>query len=173
MTTSQDNEIQDPDLELKAAIAHDKRWFGVGIGGFLVVLVTVGIVGYFQQVSESTLRSNELRSGAAASQQVSAPVESVKPVEIEQQSYSVNILNGSGVTGAAGKAGEALKSQAQDLELEISTGNASAQTGTTIKYQTDQLKRSRLANELNELYPGAKLSVDETLEYSVEIIIGK
>ena len=80
------------------------------------------------------------------------------------------------MTGSAALAAENLKSQitnSQIFKLEITTGNAPAQTGTTIVYKADSMRKGSLASVLSALYPDAKLSVDSSIAGDIKLILGK
>lgn len=158
-------------IELKAAIARDKRWLAMGVVGFVVVVAMVVGVAFFQKTQQIGQPEN---SESQMNQVAREPEKTAEPVT-EQQSYKVEILNGSGVTGAAGSAKAELESRFknQNSSVEITTGNGTAQTGTTIEYKNDALRRSRLAGVLSELYPAAKASVDDTLVADVRVVLGK
>jgi len=145
----------------------DKRWLGVGIGIFVLIVGIVGGVGYIRQLVDTSAR---LHDSTQNNQQVSVSEESEKPV-VESQSYTVRILNGSGVTGAAARSAEELGNRNQ--ELVITTGNAERQLGDTLSYRNEELSRGSLAVILTKIYPEAKVSVDEKLDVDIEVILGK
>lgn len=155
-------------IELKLAIARDKRWLGVGIGLFVVLAGVVAGVAYYAKIQNPKLQTPNNNTEITKE----TPKESQKPQE-EQTSYKVEILNASGVTGFAAKAAENLKSQMTNSQIEVTTGNAARQIGTSVVYQSEGLKRSVLANTIGELYKDAEVSVESTLEHSVKIIIGQ
>jgi hypothetical protein len=138
----------------------------VGVGIFGLIVVSVG--GVFAFYAKAPNPNNQIPNNQTEIV-TEIPKESPKPVE--QQSYKIEILNGSGVTGAAAASAEELGKRNQ--ELVITTGNAGAQTGTTIKYKTDLLKRSGVAGVISELYPSAKASVESGLATDVQIVLGK
>lgn len=163
------NEDYSEEAERQVAIAADRRWLGVGVLLLIMVVGVMGGVWYFQRIGESENR----QVSKPVEQPISAPVEAAKPVE--DQNYVIEILNGSGVTGAAGAAKSTLgaKSQESNLKIEVTTGNAPAQKGTTISYRSTEMTNSRLAKILDQLYPDAIVSVAKDLFVDIVIVIGK
>ena len=168
---SQPNETPE-DIELHQAISRDKRWLGLGVIGFGFVLMMVGGVGWgYDRLNHSNIKPLEKSEIT-----IETPIESQKPQEEQRQNYSIEILNGSGVTGAASGAAKKVEERFQEIgddKLTITTGNGPAQTGTTIQYKSDGLRRSKLAATLSELYPEAKSSVLDSITGEVKIILGK
>lgn len=109
-------------------------------------------------------------------QEVSPPVvEEVVEEELDLSDYSVNILNGSGTAGEAGKVSELLTEKGFST---INTGNADAYTYTKTEVRFKPGLADQLTPTINETlfgyvveYPSDTLA--ETGEYDIEIIIGR
>lgn len=147
--------------------SRDQQWFGSGVAVLFVMSIVTGGLYYFQ--SKTVLNPAEQAKVASPSrEQPSASASATaKP------SYQVQILNGSGVVGAASSAAASLSAQASDAWLTTTTGNAAASSGTKVIYSSEELKRSYLADTISKMWSSAKVSVDPSLKDSVKIIIGK
>ena len=171
MIMSQDKvevtQVDEEALERAREVGRDKRKFGLAIIVMVLVVGAVGGVGYY------STRNNQLPStkSQTTKTEISAeiPKESQKP---ETQSFTVEILNGSGVTGAAARARDILES-AYTGQIEITTGNATAQTGTTVVYKNEKIRRSSLAGALDERWPEAKVKVNAEQVADVVLTLGK
>lgn len=93
---------------------------------------------------------------------------------IDRTSLSIQIQNGSGVTGAAGLAKTSLTEKGYQ---KVETGNADAYTysGVTVKAKTQPLA-DFLASDLKNIYPGASASsilLDASGSFDAVVIVGK
>ncbi len=138
---------------------------------FMLVLGIVGGVAYFNKIQNSKSQISNNKTEIIAE----TPKETPK-IQEEPQSYKIEILNASGVTGMAAEAAKKIDARVQildEVKVEITTGNAASQTGTTIAYKVDNLRRSSIGAALSELYPSAKVSTDIALVVDIKIVIGK
>lgn len=172
MIMSQDKvevtQVDEEVLERAREVSRDKRKFGLAVIVLVLVIGLVGGVGYFQR-TESVRQAENSES---QKDQSSRESEKTPEPSVVAQSYTIEILNGSGVTGAAARAREILES-AYTGQMAITTGNAAAQTGTTVVYKTEILRRSSLAGALDERWPEAKVKVNAEQVADVVLTLGK
>lgn len=152
--------------EVDIVMVKARREWRVGIGVLVVFMVALGGVGWgYTKLNnnKALIINNQTKSPAEIPKESQKPIAAIKPV--------VAVWNGSGVTGAAGKLAEKLMTAGYNV---VETKNApKEQVGTSIMYQSELLKDSRVAKLLGELYPEAKMVVDESLSIDVRIILGK
>ena len=145
-------------LSLHKQIDRDIAWLSLGVVGFALVVVTVSGIAYGQVISVSVKPATQLSSESVDQQVPPSPKasegrgsESVAPVE-----YKIEILNASGVKGAANVAKNELEGKISDATLVITTGNVDYQTGTSLNYQSTELSQSKLAEQLLVIWPKLK-----------------
>lgn len=165
---SQDNEGE---IETQNAIKSDRIKLAMGAVIFVVIVITASSIIYLAQshdkVGQAGLNSEVLQTD---------PSPTSTAVPLVKQKYTLELLNASGEAGLAGLAkDELLGSQTESslVELEISVGNAPSQSGNTIIYKSEQLKRSPLASVLAGEWSEATIEVDPELEFEARVIIGR
>lgn len=111
--------------------SYEQKSAGRGLGKKLLVLTaaTVLLLGGVYLVNKRFQASSELSgtvqpAPAATAESESAPAPSVRPV-LDRLKWSLEILNGSGVTGAARKTADKVQSLGYPV---VRTGNADRQT---------------------------------------------
>lgn len=97
------------------------------------------------------------------------------PEEVSVEDVSVQVLNGSGVSGAAGK----MKALLEGLEYTVSdTGNADSfdyeQTEVSVKKGQDELLKKVVTDISSDYTVGEQnTTIDEESSYDIQIIVGK
>ncbi len=146
-----------------------KREWSAGIVVFSIFILVLGGVwwGYYRnsQIINSQMTNNKTEIVAAI------PKETPPPTASQLGGQAVfAVWNGSGVAGAAGKMAEKLKSEGYEV---VETKNApKEQVGSTVEIGSKVLDQKE---KILGLVEGSvyKPLIDESLEYSVKIIIGK
>lgn len=82
------------------------------------------------------------------------------------KTVSIEILNGSGVTGAAGAAKANLE------QMGYVVNNIGNYTSTNIAKTTIYAKDTKLANQFKEYYPECSIQRDSTIGYDIRIVLG-
>ncbi len=162
------------DLELVKAISRDRGWFGLGVVVliFIISLVTLAYI----LVSRPT---RTVLVGKVVPTPVATPVATsvITPVDTPTKSYTVEIVNGSGVSGAAGAAKQRLQdrdSQAKSSMIaKIDVTNGANQQGVVVSYRSSEISTSDLAGWIGQAWPDAVAKVDDKLSVDVRIILGK
>ncbi len=158
-------EVSEPKIE-----RQNRKLFFLGFGVFIATIISTLIFGLlFMQLSSSDRKKEENRS---ITQQ--EPTPSPTPIAIVRESWTFEVLNGSGVAGAAAKASEKLENLGYKV---VKTGNADDTVTITELYiskdrskEESQLLIDDLKSDFGELTVTGDLS-DSTA--SVRIILGK
>lgn len=94
------------------------------------------------------------------------PVDESKIEPVVDKTVTIEILNASGVTGAASTAKTTLETGGYSVS---NIGNYTKEQLTTTKILGKDLSK---AKQFKQYYPNAKIELDETLEYDVQILLG-
>jgi hypothetical protein len=134
----------------------------------ILALVTVGVWLIFGRAwGEDT----EIVVAPTVSEEIPSPTE--VPVEIERDEIKIQILNGSGISGAAGD----LREEMEDLGYsDIVVGNASNQdyetTEVTFYEELPQGVRDEIIAKLEDVYQSVDTGTGSTGDYDIVIITG-
>lgn len=162
-------EFEDIDTEVPLE-KNNKRIYIIRVGVFVVVVVLLGGVLYVRT------KMNTQTSGNAPEvvSEVTSTPQSVEVVEVvPREKISLEILNGSGIAGKAGKTAEVFKGLGYEIS---STGNAAKTEGNKL-YISDSVEENVLANLLEDVKK--ELGIDsiteklKDLDVTARIIIGE
>lgn len=133
-----------------------------------IVVLTAIILGGALYYKQSAIKSNNSSKESSVKKVTPVPVSSPTPtptkVEIDKSQYSIKILNGSGITGEAGRA----RTYLEDEGYKVSTvGNADR-----FDYQASVLEAGKDVNE--DFLTGLKIFISKKylLEKAVETATG-
>lgn len=132
----------------------------------VVFLFTLGIVAY-QRRSLPQPETPEVIEIPP----VSEPIESTQSAQREMNTYSINVLNGSGITGEAAK----VKKELEILGFsEVEIGNTTPKVRTTIAYKADVPAEilSVIVESLSEYEIENLFDLTNEKEFDVEVVIG-
>lgn len=140
---------------------------------FLVIGAVIGGIFYYK----SKVSKVETQEGDEEAEVTLTPTPTSLPTgsELDLSKYSVNVLNGSGVVGEAGKAAENLDSLGFK---EIKTGNAESYDFTTTSVRLKAEVADGVYEKISEALSGTynvekgKTSLDKDSSYDVEITVG-
>jgi hypothetical protein len=156
-------ELNEPQIDL-VMVKAAKDWH-YGIVLFAVMVLIVGAVA----VSYSSMKviNEEMPK--------QVPIASSEPVATFNKTVETKpvfiILNGSGVTGAAAKLADNLKTLGYDV---AETGNAPVQTGTTVELTSElESQKDQIMDIVGVQNVPAGPGLAGGLKYNVKVIIGK
>lgn len=146
----------------------------------LILVIVAGLIGggiYYYQTQMAPLdteSTNEVMEKIAEPTSTPEEEEASPSAEMSLDTYSVNVLNGSGIAGEAGKVSTAL--EAEGFE-NIDTGNASSydyiETEVSLKEEVPTTVYDAIKNALEDTYIITKGDeLDEDSEFDIEIIVG-
>lgn len=134
-----------------------------------IVLVIIGAAGWYI-FSEPTIEE-EITPTPTPYSENETPTPTQEP--IARNEVKIQILNGTGISGAAGDLEEELNNLGYS---EIEVGNASSKnyetTEVTFNEKFPQSVRDEIVSKLEELYDDVDVGKDAAGEYDVEIITG-
>jgi hypothetical protein len=144
-----------------------KTWLWI----LIIILVLAGLgVGAWYLLSEPPVSEEEFSpTPTSFEQNTSTPTQA----EIDRSAVSIDVLNGTGLPGAAGD----LQDELENLGYtDIEIGNASRRdyeaTEVTFDPSVPQGVKDEIMNLLNDEYEGVEESEEELGVYNVEIITG-
>lgn len=137
----------------------------------ILALVLVGAWLIFGRGESEEIVEQEVTP--TVSEETSSPTPIPTQVEIDRDEVSIQILNGTGIGGAAGD----LQDEMKDLGYsDIEVGNASSQDyeTTSVIFSSDLSKEvvDEITDKLKSIYKDVDSETGETDEYDVEIITG-
>lgn len=135
----------------------------------IIALTGVGAWLIFSRSSAEEIDEEPTPTIAAAEYTTPVPTEQ----EIDRSDVNIRVLNGSGISGAAGDLKEVLEGLGYS---EVTTGNASDQdyTDTEVTFSSDinQAVKTEIVDELEGIYQDVNVKSGDAGEYDVEIITG-
>ena len=149
---------------------EDKKGGGKFIFIILAILALVA-VGVWLIFGRAWGEDTEIVVAPTVSEEIPSPTE--VPVEIERDEIKIQILNGSGISGAAGD----LREEMEDLGYsDIVVGNASNQdyetTEVTFSEELSQGVRDEIIAKLEDVYQSVDTGTGSTGDYDIVIITG-
>lgn len=101
------------------------------------------------------------------------PIASVEArlISANTQTYSVKILNATGISGLAAKSAKNLESEG--IKLNLQTGNAPAGIGVKASFKSSLLKDSMLGSSVKVVWSSAEMTVNDTQTEDLVLIVGK
>ena len=151
-------------------VREEKKGKGKIIFILLAILALVA-VGVWLIFGRSGDEETEISATPTVSEETPSPTQT--PVEIDRDEVKIQILNGSGISGAAGD----LRSEMEDLGYsDIAVGNASSQdyetTEVTFSTGLDQEVRDEITDKLSEIYEDVETVSGSTGNYDISITTG-
>ncbi len=135
---------------------------------FLVLLsVAVAVGGYF------FLSNMNTQSSSSATPTPTVPAATPTPTPVEKEDLTVEVLNGTGTPGQAGK----IKAIIEDLEYsEVETGNADIEdaedTSVTFSSRVSKTQQEEVINALEEVFETITPKIIDDQEKDIVIITG-
>ncbi|GEM_PF-5528334 len=164
----------DEGVERAREIARDRRWLLLGVILFIGILAGVILIwrGYVFVERER----QEANASAVASPVPSAPSTPLPtPVQEKLELYRIEILNGSGVSGAASGYRDELEAKLQEegfSSYEVEVGNTDTREGTVIIFKNESIRRS-VSSVVGGIWPEAVSEIDRGLAVEVRVVLGR
>lgn len=169
--------IQPTDPEGGFSVMKKAKLILVLIGGVVLLLVMSFL--WLNRESETPEPQSPVVTDTVFSPEpTSSPSPSPSPEPIKLDQYSLQVLNGSGVSGAAGTVADSLTAAGAE---EVATGNAdrTTYTDTVVQFKPElsTQERQQLIELFNEevttyRFTEAEESLNEAAEYDIIIILG-
>lgn len=87
------------------------------------------------------------------------------------QTYSIRILNATGVSGLAAKSAKQLEEEG--IKLNLQTGNSTSTNGIKASFKSNLLKDSKLGSAVKAVWTSADMAVETTQTEDLVLVIGK
>lgn len=87
------------------------------------------------------------------------------------QTYSVRILNATGVSGLAAKSAKQLEDEG--IKLNLQTGNSPLASGIKASFRSILLKESKLGASVKKIWPEVETSIVESQSEDMVLVVGK
>jgi len=137
----------------------------------VIAAVVGGVIYYRKGVSNAPSEATPTTKPEPTSTETTSPT----PTEVDLSSYSISILNGSGIPGTAGKVADLLKNAGVK---KINTGNASSYdfeaTSVSMKKSVPEAVFEKIREVLSKDYAVVKSedSLEDNSTYDIIIIVG-
>lgn len=147
--------------------AKDRLSFGFY---FLIFVLFVFVSGSILWISSQRSR---FENKEVVKEFVLEPMASVEArlVSANTQTFSIKILNATGVSGLAVKSAKSL--EAQGVKINLQTGNASNANGIKASFKNNLLKDSKLGSSVKAIWPNAEMTMTDSQEEDLVLVIGK
>ena len=147
--------------------AKDKLSF---IFYFFIFVLFVGFVLVILWVSSNRERFEKRE---VINEVVLVPMASVEArlVSASTATYTVKILNATGVSGLAAKSAKSL--EAEGVKLTFETGNSASANGVKASFKSNLLKDSKLGGAVKAVWSSADMTVETAQTEDLVLVIGK
>lgn len=147
--------------------AKDRLSFGFY---FFVFVLFVSVLSFVMWIASQRTRFEKKE---VIKEIVLEPMASVEArlISTNTQTYTVKILNATGVSGLAAKSAKSLESEG--IKVTLQTGNAAADNGTKASFRSNLLKESKLGASVKKIWPEVETSIVESQSEDMVLVVGK